>query len=51
MGEQLQSGKGIFIVEIQQPCMGLDDLKIEGNHLIEEGLSGSKPGSLMWLIA
>jgi hypothetical protein len=31
--------------------MGLDDLKIEGNHLIEEGLRGSKPCSLMWLIA
>ena len=50
MSELLQSGKGIFVVEIQEPFVGLDDLKIEGNHLIEEGLCSSKPGSLMWLI-
>jgi hypothetical protein len=31
--------------------MGLDDLKIEGNHLIEEGLCDSKPCNLIWLIA
>jgi hypothetical protein len=31
--------------------MRLNHLKIEGRHRIEEGLRGSKPGSLMWLIA
>jgi hypothetical protein len=31
--------------------MGLDDFKIESTDPIEERLRGSKPRSLMWLIA
>src|SRR6266851_4515295 len=50
MGELFKGSERLFIGEIEHSLMCLDDLKIEGHHLIEEGLIGSKPRSVSVLV-
>src|SRR5229473_3768850 len=50
VGELFKSSECICIGEIEHSLMCLDDLKIEGSHLIEEHLIGSKPRSVCVLV-
>ena len=50
VGELFKGSERLFIGEIEHSLMCLDDLKIEGSHLIEEHLIGSKPRSVSRLV-
>src|SRR5947209_2643535 len=46
MSELFQSGERLFGRKIKDARMGLDDLKVESGHLIEEESIGSKPRTM-----
>src|SRR5260370_7451775 len=46
VGELFKGSERLFIGEIEHSLMCLDDLKIEGHHMIEEHLIGSNPRSV-----
>ncbi len=50
MSEPFQSGEGIMDRKIQHALMRLDDLEIEGGHLVKKLLGGSKPGRMLRLV-
>src|SRR5260370_40937801 len=47
--ELFKGRERLFLGEIEDVLMCLDDLKIEGSNLIEENLIGSKPRSVIVL--
>lgn len=43
MREAFQGGQGLLAGEVEDRRVGLDDLEVEGSHLVEEGLGGKEP--------
>ena len=50
MREQLKGGECFLVSKLKDASVRLDDFKIEGSHLIEEPLIGSKPRAMIRLM-
>ncbi|GHO59682.1 hypothetical protein [Ktedonobacter robiniae] len=51
MGEMLQGGEGLLVLEREDAFMGLDDLKVKGHDTVVERLMLCKGvGELGWIL-